>query len=147
MKLTRYNPLRELELMTDRISRMMNLGPLGTTRESLTLSDWSPSVDILEDDNTFTIIAELPGVKKEDVEAVVEDDYLVIRGERKEETEERNKRFHRVERCYGSFRRSFNMPDNVDPQNIEANFKDGLLHVTLHKTEQQKKTARQIEIR
>ncbi len=147
MKLTRFNPMRELEAMSDRLNRMMNLGPLGTTTENIAMSDWSPSVDIVEDDDSYTIVAELPGVKKEDVDATIEDDYLVIRGERKEHAEEKGKRWHRVERSYGSFRRAFLLPDNVDPNQITANFKDGLLHVMLNKTEKHKKAAKQIEIR
>jgi HSP20 family protein len=146
MKLTRFDPMRELERISDRMNRMMNLAPLGAIGENLTLSDWSPSVDIAEDDKTYIVTAEIPGVRKEDVKVTLDEDHLVISGERKEEKEEKDKRFHRVERAYGSFRRSFTLPDDVDADKIDARFEAGLLHVHLPKTQKRKTHGKEIRI-
>jgi HSP20 family protein len=92
-------------------------------------------VDISEDEKNIYIEAELPGMKKEDVKVTVEDGVLMIRGERKQETEEKKKNYHRVERVYGSFSRAFTLGENIDKDNIEAKYEDGVLHLTLPKME------------
>jgi len=95
--------------------------------------DWSPRVDISETENSFQITAEIPGINKEDVQINLEEGVLNIHGERKEEKEEKGRRFHRVERFYGAFSRSFSLPPNIDEKHIEANFKDGLLMLRVPK--------------
>ena len=97
-------------------------------------------VDISEDENAFYIEAEMPGLKKEDISLGVEEDVLTIKGERKKETEEQGKNYHRVERNYGSFSRSFNLGELIDQENIEASFENGVLHVSLPKAQQVRKT-------
>jgi HSP20 family protein len=92
-------------------------------------------VDISEDDKNIYIEAELPGMKKEDVKVTIEDGVLMIRGERKQETEEKKKNYHRVERVYGSFSRAFTLGENVDKDSIEAKYENGVLHLTLPKVE------------
>jgi len=92
-------------------------------------------VDISEDEKNIYIEAELPGMKKEDVKVTIEDGVLMIRGERKQETEEKKKNYHRVERVYGSFSRAFTLGENIDKDNIEAKYEDGVLHLTLPKVE------------
>ncbi len=92
-------------------------------------------VDISEDEKNIYIDAEMPGIKKEDVKVTIEDGVLMIRGERKQETEEKKKNYHRVERVYGSFLRAFTLGENVDKDNIEAKYEDGVLHLTLPKIE------------
>ena len=92
-------------------------------------------VDISEDEKNIYIEAELPGMKKEDVKVTVEDGVLMIRGERKQETEEKKKNYHRVERVYGSFSRAFTLGENINKDNIEAKYEDGVLHLTLPKME------------
>ena len=107
---------------------------------------WRPLIDIVEEDNSFSITAEVPGMNKDDIDIEVVDNSLTIRGERKWESENSEGRtFHRVERAYGRFERSFYLPDNVDTENIKAVFKDGLLSLTIPKIEEQK-TSRKIEI-
>jgi HSP20 family protein len=101
----------------------------------LTGGDWAPRVDIAETDKEFSVKAEIPDVKKEDVKVTVDNGVLTIKGERKQEKEEKNKKFHRVERFYGSFTRSFMLSDNVDENKIEASFKDGMLNLKIPKTE------------
>lgn len=103
-----------------------------------------PSIDISETDDTFLISAELPGMKKEDIDISLENGRLSISGERSFEKEEKNKKFHRVETKYGSFERSFQLPDNVDENSISASYENGLLNITIEKSEQEVK--KQIEI-
>ena len=96
-------------------------------------------VDISEDEGAFHIEAEMPGINKEDISLGVEEAVLTIKGERKQETEEQRKDYHRIERTYGSFSRSFNLGEFIDQEQIEASFDNGVLHVTLPKTQQVRK--------
>ncbi len=104
----------------------------------LVVADWAPSVDISETDAAYLVKAEIPGVQKEDVKVTLQDGMLTIQGERNQEKEEKGKKFHRVERCYGSFMRSFRVPDDADEGKVKAEFKDGMLNVTLAKSEKAK---------
>lgn len=105
------------------------------------MADWTPSVDISETDTAYLIKGEIPGVKKEDVKVTVQDGMLTIQGERKMEKEEKGKKFHRVERSYGSFVRSFRLPDDADENKVKAEFKDGMINVTLAKSAKAKTKA------
>ena len=109
------------------------------------LTQWSPAVDIIEDEKEFVVKAELPDVKKEDVRVTVENGALNISGERKLEKEEKNKRYHRLERSYGAFTRSFSLPEGADPSKVHAEFRDGVLQVHLKKSESAK--PKQIEVK
>lgn len=144
----RWNPLREMERMRQEMERFFDRGllPMRGGEEAMTLSEWSPSVDIIEDDNEFTVKAELPEVNKEDVKVTVEGNILAIRGERKAEKEERGRKFHRIERSYGSFERSFTMPDGTDAEKIKSEFKDGLLVVHMPKNPEIKRKALEVKI-
>jgi HSP20 family protein len=149
MSIVRWDPFRELEEMNDRLNRMFGRSNLATTasgKEGLFSFDWTPSVDIAETAEAFEIKAELPDVKKEDVKVSVEDGELRISGERKQEKEEKGKKFHRVERSYGSFMRSFTLPENVDDSKLTAEYKDGLLNVRLPKTEKAKPKAVAVKV-
>jgi len=108
--------------------------------------DWSPTVDIVETPEEFQIKAELPEVKKEDVKVSVDGGVLRIEGERKQEKEEKGKKYHRIERSYGSFLRTFRLPDNVDEGKVQADFKDGVLCVRLHKAEKTKPKAIEVKV-
>lgn len=145
--LTRWNPLRELDEFQNRILRAFNpeSARRGSNQESLTLAEWIPLVDITEDDKEYLITAELPEVKKEDVRVTVENGVLTISGERKFEKEEKNKKYHRVERSYGSFARTFALPDDGDAAKVNAEFKDGLLKVRVAKSEAAR--PKQIEVK
>ncbi len=113
--------------------------------EPLTVAEWAPLVDISEDDKEYLIKAELPEVKKEDVKVTAEEGTLTIMGERKFEKEEKGKKYHRVERAYGSFVRNFSFPDDASPAKVTAEFKDGVLSVHLAKTAKTK--PQQIEVK
>jgi len=116
------------------------------TDEAITLSAWAPLVDITEDDKAYLIKAELPEVKKEDLKVAVEDGVLTLSGERKFEKEEKGKRYHRVERAYGSFARSFTVPDDADAAKVRAEFKDGVLLVRLEKSEKAKPRSIEVQV-
>jgi HSP20 family protein len=101
----------------------------------MTTSTWAPLVDITEDDKEYLIKVELPEIKKEDVKVTVENGTLTISGERKFEKEEKDKKYHRVERAYGSFVRSFALPEGTDGSKVSADYKDGVLKVHLPKSD------------
>jgi HSP20 family protein len=154
MSLIRWDPFRELEEVSDRLNRVFaGLGRPALARtngpersEALTVPDWTPVVDITETDNEYLIKAELPEVKRDDVKVSVESGVLTLHGERKKEKEEKGKKFHRIERYYGSFLRTFSVPDNVDETKVMAEFKDGLLNVHLPKTEKAKPKAIEVKV-
>ncbi|HSZ60151.1 MAG TPA: Hsp20/alpha crystallin family protein [Chthoniobacterales bacterium] len=145
--ITRWDPLKEMEEMQNRLSNLLGRAParLGDAKEeSITVAEWAPLVDITEDDKEYVIKTELPEIKKEDVKVAVENGLLTIVGERKFEKEE-NKKYHRVERAYGRFVRSFVLPDGADAEKVNAEFKDGVLKVHLPKSEKTK--PKQIEVK
>jgi len=140
--------MRELEAMQNRFEHLLRRSPLqlrDNGEESLTATEWSPPVDIVEDDKEYVIKAELPEVKKEDVKVSVENGLLAISGERKLEKEEKDKKYHRVERAYGYFARSFSLPDAVDADQVKADFKDGML--TIHVPKNDRARTKQIEVK
>jgi len=146
--LTKWNPFREMEDLQNRLFSLWS--PLASRQsnggqESMTLCEWCPAVDIVEDKQEYLIKAELPEVKKEDIHVTVENGVLTIRGERKFEKEVKDQRYHRVERAYGSFLRNFSLPDDADAGKVRADFKDGLLTVHLAKSESAK--PKQIEVK
>ena len=137
--LAKWNPFRELEDIQNRLSSRFGRTSLrGLGDESMTVSEWTPLVDLAEDDKEYLIKAELPEVKKEDVKVTVENGVLTITGERKFEKEEENKKYHRIERAYGSFMRSFTLPQDAAGDKINAEFKDGVLKVHLPKSAEAK---------
>jgi HSP20 family protein len=136
-ELSEWNPLRELEDFQNRLGRLFGngfgLNRKSNSREDMTVAQWAPVVDITKDDKEYLIKAELPEVKKDDVKVRIEDGVLYISGERNFEKEEKRKRYHRVERGYGAFTRSFSLPEDADPNKINAAFKDGVLSVHVAK--------------
>ena len=145
MAVLKWDPWREIEDMFDRYTRAV--GGLRTRgQEIVATGDWVPRVDIAETDKDFIIKVEIPEVKKEDVKVTVDNGILTIRGERKQENEEKGKKFHRVERHFGSFIRSFTLPDNIDEAKIKASFKDGLLNLQIQKTEESKPRAIEVKV-
>jgi len=135
---------REMEDVFDRYARAVGQ-PRAGSQEVIATGDWAPRVDIAETDKAFEIKAELPEVNKKDVRVTVHNGVLTVQGERKLEKEEEGKKFHRVERFYGSFTRSFTLPDNVDETKLRASFKNGVLNLQIQKTEEAK--AKSIEVK
>jgi HSP20 family protein len=146
--ITRWNPLKELEEMEKRLATLFGRTGVrkeGEREETMTVAEWSPLVDIAEDDKEYLIKAELPEVRKDRIKLSVHNGVMTISGERTSEKEEKGKKFHRVERSYGSFTRSFTIPDDADAATISAESKDGVLLVHLPKTA--KPASKSVEIK
>jgi HSP20 family protein len=152
MQMTRWDPFREMDDFSDRLSRALTAGFLAaprtkaTNQEELVLTDWAPLVDVEETDKEYLIKAELPEVRKEDVKVTIEDGVLSIEGERKHEKEEKTKKVHRIERSFGKFVRRFTVPPEAENAKVTAEFKDGVLHVHVPKTEVAKPKAIEIKV-
>ncbi len=136
----RRNPFFELTSLQDRMNQLFNQ-PFGGfenfgREQQLAPESFLPPVDISEDDHNITLQAEIPGVKQEDLNITLENNVLTISGERKFKEEEKKENFHRIERRYGKFTRSFTLPASVDPENVNAVFENGLLKITLAKREE-----------
>ncbi|MBE0540543.1 MAG: Hsp20/alpha crystallin family protein [Verrucomicrobia bacterium] len=139
--LTRWNQLRQLEALQHGLGSLFSRSPAQWPEgqeEPMAVAEWAPLVDISEDDKEYRIKVELAEVKKEDVKVTAEEGTLTIMGERKFEQEEKGRKYHRVERAYGSFGRSFSLPDDASPAKVSAEFKDGVLTVHLIKDERAK---------
>jgi HSP20 family protein len=148
----RWSPFREMDELQNRLLGLMHRGVgrqglrnEGESEESIAVSQWAPLVDVSEDEKGYLIKAELPEVKKEAVKVTLENGVLTISGERKFEQEEKNKRYHRVERAYGTFLRSFTMPDDAEAEEVTAEFRDGVLQVRIAKTERSR--PKQIDVK
>jgi HSP20 family protein len=146
--MTRWDPFKDMDDLHRRLSSLFALTPRRTSdeKEHMTVAEWSPMVDITEDDKEYLIKAELPEVRKEDVKVTVENGVLTITGERKFEQEEKGKRYHRIERSYGSFARSFTVPDDADDTKVSAEFKDGVLVVRLAKNEKARPKSIEVKV-
>jgi HSP20 family protein len=133
--------------MSERLNRVFSRPTMRNTgKENLTVADWMPTVDISETESEYLIKAELPEVRKEDVKVTVENGVLTLQGERRQEKEEKGRRFHRVERSYGSFVRSFTLPESVDEGGVKAEYKDGVLALHLPKSEKVKPKAIDVKV-
>jgi HSP20 family protein len=151
MSLVRWDPFRELEEMSTRLNRFfghqMPSRPAGDAgKDAMMTFDWAPTVDVVETPEEFQLKVELPEVKKEDVKVSVDHGVLRLEGERRQEKEDKGKKYHRIERSYGSFLRTFTLPDNIDDTKVRAEFKDGMLNVRLPKTEKSKPKAIEVKV-
>ena len=149
-KLITWNPLREMDEAQNRFNPFFLAGfpnRMGSGDiHSLTVADWSPEVDISEDDRGYLLKADLPEMKKDDVRVTVEDGILCVFGERKSEKEDQKRKFHRIERSFGNFRRSFTLPDDADSMKVTAEFRDGVLKVHLPTTARPKSKAIEVKV-
>jgi HSP20 family protein len=133
MNIVRFDPFRELEAMTNRLNRLFDPS-IARGDDPGGFSGWAPAIDVEETDKEYRIKADLPEVTKNDVKVNIEDGVLTIEGERKQEKEEKNKKFHRVERLYGKFVRRLNVPSDVAQDQVAAEFANGVLNVRLPKS-------------
>lgn len=140
-----FDPFRDIWDLKDDIDRVFFGYGRGDKGKERPLSSWSPAVDVAEDKEHFKFHVELPGVKKEDVKISLNDGVLSVRGERSFKDEEKKKNYHRIERSYGMFERSFTLPNTVMADKIEANMKDGVLEIMVPKREEAK--PKEIEIK
>lgn len=146
--LVKWNPLNELSDVHNRLSSFFgrpNFRPEG--EGTVGFADWAPLVDVTEDEKEFLIKAELPEVRKEDVKVLIENGILRISGERHMEKEEKGKKYHRIERSYGSFERSFSLPENSKPEAMTADYKDGMLTLRVPKSKEDAPKSIEVKIR
>jgi HSP20 family protein len=134
--LSRWTPFHELEEMRNEMSRMFGWPADGADSEGFLDSLWSPAVDIVQEGDHFVVKADLPGMKKDDIEITLNGDTLTISGEKKREDETKSDGCYRRERYYGKFSRSLVLPSSIDTSRIEATYKDGVLSLTVPKSEE-----------
>ena len=148
MSLMRWDPSRELEEVSERLNRLFGrpIATRETGKEALATPDWAPALDIVETPEEYVIQVEVPGITKENVKVNVMDGILRIEGERRQEKEEKGKKFHRIERCYGTFLRTFGLPEYVDETQVRAEFKEGILTIRLPKTQKAKPKTVEIKV-
>lgn len=142
MTLIKFEPLRELENWNERISRFFNDFPTADF-------NYYPHIDIYEDEKNIFVEAEIPGVKKEDMKITLQDNILTITGEKRKGKEEKDSKrnFFRSERVYGSFTRSFTLPEDINPDSVDAKFDNGILNIKISKAEQKKVNEKFITIK
>ena len=131
--LTRWEPFREFSTLQDRMNRLFRETQGNSQDESLTSSSFAPAVDVYEDEHDVTLKIEVPGIDEKDIDVRVENNTLTVHGERKIEKEEKEENYRRVERQYGSFTRTFNLPATVDAEKVQADYDKGVLRITLPK--------------
>ena len=146
MSIVRYDPFRDLRSLQEEVNRLFT-GNMARTfdDEGIARGSWSPNVDIYENKDQIVLEAELPGMKREDFDLSVENNVVTLRGERHFEKKDESDNYHRVERAYGSFTRSFTLPNTVSAEDATAEYNNGVLRVTLPKREETK--ARRIEVK
>lgn len=142
MLLTRFDPFKELRTLEDRINEAFS-----TDLKKNMFASFTPTVNTREGKYAYHIDVDLPGVKKEDISVKVENNVLTLKGERKTKEEVKKEDYYKMESSFGSFTRSFTLPDNVDSENIHAENKDGVLEITLPKKEGKNKSSKEIKVK
>jgi HSP20 family protein len=140
MTLTKWDPFKDLVTLQDRMNRLFDesVRNVRPGDEALSSAIWSPAVDIYETEDEVVVKAELPEVNQKDIDVQIENSTLTLRGERKFNKETKKENFHRIERAYGSFSRSFTLPSTIDQEKIRADYKDGILKISMPKREETK---------
>src|SRR5678816_1187327 len=145
MSITRYDPFRDLRSLQEEVNRLFSTNlTRGFGEEGIGRGAWNPSVDIYENKDHIVLEAELPGMNQEDFDLSIENNVITLRGERKFEKTDETDNYHRVERSYGAFTRSFTLPQTVSAEGATAEYNNGVLRVTLPKREETK--ARRIQV-
>ncbi len=147
MTLVRYNPKRVVSSVDRDFDTVFDSFFKAPVFRSEYNCDFMPRIDIVEEKDSISLQIELPGMKKDEIKVVVEDGALTVSGERKQETRDEDTNYIRVERDHGSFSRSFTLPENIDSERVSAEYKDGLLHITMQKTEKAKPKEIAVEIK
>lgn len=139
MTIRRWRPFRDIMSVQDEMNRLFDefFGRTPVRGEEFERM-WSPNIDVSETRDNILVTAEIPGMSKDDIKVTVRDNILTLSGEKKQEKEEKGANYHRIERCYGSFSRSFDLPATVQFDKVKANYKDGILRITLQKSEEVK---------
>lgn len=147
MTLIRWDPWKDLIALQERMNRLLeeSFGRL-RKEEGLVSGAWTPAVDIYETENSLVVTAEIPGVSEKDIDVRIENNQLIVKGERKFEKETKEENYHRIERIYGNFYRSFSLPSTVDHEKVKAEYKNGVLKIVLGKKEEVKPKQIKIEV-
>ena len=139
MAVVRWDPFRDLSMLQDRMNRLFDdAGRTWRSDEPAATTTWAPAVDIFETEGEIVVKAELPGMERKDIALHLEKNVLTLKGERRFAKETKDENYHRIERSYGGFSRSFSIPATVDEEKIRADYKDGVLKIVLPKKEQAK---------
>src|SRR5262245_27208662 len=139
MAVVKWDPFRDLNLIQDRMNRLFDdAGRTWRNDESSATTTWSPAVDIFETEGEIVVKAELPGMERKDITLNLERNVLTLKGERRFEKETKDENYHRIERSYGGFSRTFSIPATVAEEKIHAEYKEGVLKIVLPKKEQAK---------
>jgi HSP20 family protein len=148
MSMTRFDPFRDLAVLQERMNRLFNDSLQSRSQDDAMMNrgSWTPAVDIFETDGAMVLKAELPDVRREDIDVNVENSTLTLRGERRFDEQVKQEQFHRIERSYGVFVRQFSLPSTVDPSKIAAEYKHGVLTVTLPLREEAKPRSVKIDV-
>jgi len=134
MSIIRWDPFRDLITLRERMNRLFeDAFPYRGEEKELIASSWAPAVDIYEKENALVLTTEVPGIDEKDIEIKIEDNTLTLKGERKFEKETKEENYHRIERSYGSFHRSFTLPRYIDEDKINAEYENGVLKITMPK--------------
>jgi HSP20 family protein len=149
MALTRWDPFRDLVNLQERMNRLFedSMARSKTTDEEMAMGAWTPSVDIFETPEIVVLKADLPGIEQKDIDVRIENNTLTLRGERKFLKETTEEDYHRIERSYGTFSRSFQLPGTIDQEGIKATHKDGVLEVVLPKREESRPTMIKVDVK
>lgn len=136
MSIVRWDPFADMATLRDQVNRLFEQNISRFTNEPASMEMWAPRVDILESEEALTLRAELPGISPEDLDIQITGDTLTLKGERKAQRTEKGQQFIRVERTYGAFQRSFSLGVPVKQQEVKAQYRDGILDITLPKAEE-----------
>ncbi len=149
MSIIKWDPFRDLLSLQERMNKLFeeSLLQTGKERQDLMVGGWSPAVDVMESNDEIVLKAELPGIDLKDVEVLIKDNVLTLRGERRFEKEEEKENYHRIERTYGTFQRFFTLPASVEQDKIKAKMKDGVLEVRIPKAKEEKSKKIEIEVK
>ena len=145
MTLVKFKPTREFDNIHNTIQQYFD--DFSSMKSSFNTESFSPKIDISEKGNQLIIDAEIPGVKKEDLKITLQDNILTIEGEKKNVSEESDEKYYRTERSYGSFKKSFTLPEDVDSEKVDAKFNNGVLSISLNKLEEKKPVEKVIEVK
>jgi len=146
MAMVKWDPMRELKVMQEQMNRMLEMSRERGIDNFFESGGWEPPIDIYEDPDEVVVKVDLPGLDQSDIQVQIEDDVLVIQGERNPESEEKKQNYHRMERAYGSFRRTFSLPVTIDQKRVAATCEKGVLTIVLPKKGEGKSRSIEVEI-
>jgi len=147
MGIVRYNPIRELHTMQEQMNRLLDLAWSKEGSEDLREGVWQPPVDIYEDGEAVVIKAELPDIDQKDIDVKIENNTLILRGERKHDATVKKENYHRIERYYGTFQRTFALPATIEQEKVRASCDRGVLTIRLPKKDETKPKQINVEVK